>query len=407
MLPTLLGTDWKDDMVQKSVRGQVAIVGVGESQYFKRGQSPASELELTLTAILNAARDANLDAHDIDGFVSFADDSSVSNIVANALGVREMRWSGMQWGGGGAGSSGAVQQAVAAIAAGFAETVVVYRGLAQTALQRKGAAHRPRSMGDSLRAAYGFNSPAELYASRMTRFMHEHGVSASTQEAVSRASYFHAQHNPRAVMNGRELNSDTYGSSRWIVEPWRLFDCCQENDGAAALILTSAERASEFTDQPVYVLGAAQGGDHRSGGLYLNVLDSPDWATADFKTIAPRLYEMAEVTPSDIDVVQSYENFTGGVVMSLIEHGFCTPEEANEVLTFENLTAPGGKLPLNTSGGNLAEAYIHGHGLTIEGVRQLRGESANQVEGARLCLVSGGPMVTPASSLILGSKEAL
>ena len=110
---------------------------------------------------------------------------------------------------------------------------------------------------------------------------------------------------------------------------------------------------------------------------------------------------------SDVDVVQSYENFTGGVVMSLIEHGFCAPEEAAEFFTVENLTAPAGGLPLNTSGGNLAEAYIHGLELVVEAVRQVRGESVNQVANAKVSLVSSGPMVIPASNVLFGTEEVL
>jgi acetyl-CoA acetyltransferase len=116
---------------------------------------------------------------------------------------------------------------------------------------------------------------------------------------------------------------------------------------------------------------------------------------------------MAGLGPKDVDVVQSYENFTGGVLMSLIEHGFLAAEEANEFLTLDNLIAPGGRLPLNTSGGNLAECYMHGLGLQLEAVRQLRGESCNQVPGARVAMVISGPMVTPVSSMLLGTEDAL
>src|SRR6185503_4232559 len=118
----------------------------------------------------------------------------------------------------------------------------------------------------------------------------------------------------------------------------------QENDGAAALIIVPAEQAKDFRHKPAYLLGSTQGSEHRNGARVHN---------------AP-LYGTAEVKPADVDVVQSYENFTGGVLMSLVEHGFFKAEEANDFLTPANLTAPGGKLPLNTSGGNLAECYMHG-----------------------------------------------
>ena len=137
------------------------------------------------------------------------------------------------------------------------------------------------------------------------------------------------------------------------------------------------------------------------------VFDSPKFATSEFEPLAARIFPAAGIKPGDVDVVQSYENFTGGVVMALIENGFCSIDEANEFITVENLTAPTGRLPLNTSGGNLAEAYIHGLELHVEAVRQLRGESVNQISNARVSFVSSGPMVTPASSILYGSEEAL
>jgi acetyl-CoA acetyltransferase len=392
----------------RNIKGKAAVVGVGASDFFKYGGSPDSEFVLTLKAILAAVADAGLDPKSIDGFVSYSDDRNTALRVANALGVREMRWATMQWGGGGGGASGAVQQAAAATALGFADTVVVYRGLAQGEFGRFGvAAGGGRVPGDSLRAAYGVNTPAELVAARMTRFMHDHGIAFSTQEAVSLAAYYHAQRNPRAVMRDRPLTKEKYEGSRWIVEPWRLYDYCQESDGAAAVVVTNADRARELTERPAYLLGAAMGSGHRAGGLFEGVFDPTTFATAEFKPVARRLYEMSGLAPHDVDVVQSYENFTGGVVMSLIEHGFCAPEDANEFMTFENFCAPGGKLPLNTSGGNLAEGYIHGFGLIVEAVRQIRGESVNQVPDANVSLVSAGPMFTPASTVLFGSEEAL
>jgi acetyl-CoA acetyltransferase len=393
-------------MSRAAASGQAAIIGVGESDYYRHGGSPDPEFVLTVRAILAAAKDAGIDPASIDGFVGFSNDRNTSLRVANALGVHEMRWSTMQWGGGGGGACGAVQQAVAAVVCGFAERVVVYRGLAQGQFKRFGKAWN-RSPGDSLRVPYGITTPGELFAARMTRFMDEHGVSTQTQKAVAMTSYHHAQNNPRAVMNGRPLTEEKYESSRWIVEPWRLYDCCQESDGAAALIVTRADVAEHLCEQPAYVLGAAMGSGHRSGGIVEGVYDSPTFATAESAPVARRLFDMAGIEPKDVDVAQVYENFTGGVVMSLIEHGFCAPDEANDFLTFKNLIAPGGGLPLNTSGGNLAEAYIHGLELNVEAVRQLRGESCNQVPSATVSFVASGPMVTPTSSLLLGTREAL
>jgi hypothetical protein len=134
---------------------------------------------------------------------------------------------------------------------------------------------------------------------------------------------------------------------------------------------------------------------------------TPDLASSHFQTLAPRLYEMAGVRPAEVDVVQAYENFTGGVLMSLVEHGFFAPDEAMDFLKLENLIAPSGKLPLNTSGGNLAECYMHGLELEIEAVRQLRGASTAQVPGAEVSLTIAGPMVTPVSTVLFGTEAVL
>ena len=205
-------------------------------------------------------------------------------------------------------------------------------------------------------------------------------------------------------MHGRPLDEDKYDTSRWIVEPFRLFDCCLENDGAAAMVVVPAERAKDFDHPPAYVLSAVTGSHYRAGA---SVHNTPDYATSNFKTCVPRLYDMAGCKPADVDVLQCYENFTGGVLMSMVEHGFVEPDECNEFLTKENLIAPGGKLPTNTSGGNLAECYMHGLELNIEAVRQIRGTSPNQVDDVDVSLVVSGPMVTPVSSSIFGSEATL
>jgi len=205
-------------------------------------------------------------------------------------------------------------------------------------------------------------------------------------------------------MHGHELSVDKYYAARWIVEPFRLYDACLETDGAAAIVVTTLERARDLKQRPAIILGVAQGSDYRQSTLGHS---APELATANFRTVARRLYAMAGITPRDIDVAQIYENFTGGVLMSLVEHGFFTAEEANDFLVVDNLVAPQGRLPLNTSGGNLAECYMHGLELVIEAVRQIRGESTSQVPNAEVSMVISGPMVTPVSSLILGGEAAL
>ena len=390
----------------RTIRGHVAVAGVGETTYYKHGQAPESEVKLALRAILAACEDAGLDPRQVDGFASYSNDRNDPSRLAAALGLPELRFSNMQWGGGGGGGSAAVGNAAAAVAAGYADCVVVFRALAQGQFQRFGAA--PPAATASGEAAltfpYGLISPAQRFAMRVMRYMHDHGIRPEAQRAIALASYHHAQANPRAVMHDRPLTAEAYDDSRWIVEPFRLFDCCMENDGAAALVLVSAERARDLRHPPAYLLGVAQGSEYRNAARGHN---APTYASSSFTTVAPHLYAMAGVGPKDVHVVQSYENFTGGVLMSLVEHDFFAAEEANEFLTLDNLIAPTGRLPLNTSGGNLAECYMHGLELQIEAVRQLRGQSTSQVPGAQVAMVISGPMVTPVSSMILGSQDTL
>ena len=393
-------------MAARTLRGRAAIAGVGETTYYKRGQSPDAEFKLALMAILAACEDAGISPKDVDGFASFSNDRSDPSRLANALGCHELRFANMQWGGGGGGGSAALAHAAAAVATGLAECVVVFRALAQGQFGRFGQGARSKAVSGAgaFTTPYGLMSPAQSFAMKVTRFMHEHGVQQPALRAIALASYHHAQNNPRAVMHGRPLTEEKYDASRWIVEPFHLFDCCLENDGAAAMIVVPAERAGDFPHTPAYVLSAVTGSHHRAGA---SVHNTPDYATSNFKTCAPRLYEMAGCGPADVDVLQCYENFTGGVLMSMVEHGFCAPDACNAFLTKDNLIAPHGKLPTNTSGGNLAECYMHGLELNIEAVRQIRGTSPNPVADVDVSMVVSGPMVTPVSACVFGSAATL
>ncbi len=395
-------------MTRRSLRGRVAAAGVGETAYYRHGQAPEPEFVLCLKAILAACEDAGIDPRDIDGFASYSNDRNDPPSLATALGTHQLRFSNMQWGGGGGGGAGAMANAAAAIAGGLADCVVVYRALAQGQFGRFGQGSRANTItGDSaLTNPYGQMSPAQYYAPKAMRFMHEHDIGQEALRAIAMASYQHAQANPRAVMYGRPLTEQGYDESRWITEPFHLYDCCMENDGAAAIILVSAERARDLKQTPAFVLGAAIGAGYRVHSTQAGFA-TPDLASSHFKTVARHMYEMAEIGPTDVDVVQCYENFTGGVLMSLVEHGFFAPEEAMDFLKLENLIAPTGKLPLNTSGGNLAECYMHGLELQIEAVRQLRGQSTSQVAGSKVSLAVAGPMVTPVSTIIFGSEAVL
>lgn len=381
--------------------GTTAIAGVGLRQY-KRGTSPLPERSVLIEAILDACGEAGFDPADVDGFVSYGDDHNEPVRLMPELGTRALRWSASVWGGGGGGIAGAFGVAAAAILTGQTSAVIIFRALVEGASGRMSAAVMAHHLNDHLVAA-GIVAPAQVCAIRANRLFEHHGIPRDIVEELVRASYHHGSRNPEAVAYGQSFDPAQIKQSRLIAEPFHLFDCSRENDGAGALLMVSAERARDLAKPPVYMLGCAQGTEAGWGDLLEN--DNADvYATAGFRPVARQLYSDTGLTPADIDVVQLYENFDAQGVMSLIDHGFCTYENAAEVIRFENLISDGGSLPINTSGGNLAQGFIHGIGLPVEAVRQLRGESSNPVSGARTCLLAGGPGAPTVSSAIFANQ---
>lgn len=381
--------------------GTTAVAGLGLKQY-KRGSAPLPERSVLVEAILECCAEAGFDPADIDGFVSYGDDKNEPVRLMPELGTRELRWTSSIFGGGGGGIAAALGNAAAAIVSGQASAVVVFRALVEGASGRMSTAVMAHHLNDHLLAS-GLVSPAQVCAVRANRLFDFHGVPRAIAEELVKASYYHARNDPQAVAYGNDFDIEMLRTSRWIAEPFRLFDCSRENDGAGALLLVSAARARDLKKRPVYLLGCAQGAEKGWGDLLEN--DDVDlYATGGFRPIARNLYRDTGLTPADIDVVQLYENFDAQGIMSLIDHGFCDYENVAEVLRFDNLIADGGRLPINTAGGNLAHGFIHGIGLPIEAVRQLRGESANPVAGARTCLVAGGPGAPIVSSAILANE---
>jgi acetyl-CoA acetyltransferase len=376
------------------------VVGVGESEYYRRGGSPHSEFQLACIAIQRALDDAGLARADAHGLVSYMDRNEPVRLSA-ALGLGELHFSAQTFGGGGNGVGAAVAIADAAVTAGYADTVVVYRSLAQGQFERYGRPpHRRRAGGTSaFTAPYGLVSPAQTCALQTMRFMHEHGVSQDSLAEVALASYAHAQHNPRALRRGTPLTREDYHASRWIARPFHLFDCCPENDGAAAVVITTPERARDLPVRPVSIVAAAHGLGHRDG---VGAFGEVDFPTAHYREVARQLWDRAGVRPADIPVAQFYENFTGPVLIALSEMGFCAPEDIDGFVADGGIQWPDGRLPINTSGGNIGEAYIHGMENINEAVRQIRGESTCQVEGAELSLSVSGPGFAPGSAVLFG-----
>lgn len=384
-------------------RGATAVVGVGVTDYFRRGTSPLSSAQLVLRAILAACADAGADPRAIDGFVSYAGDSSEGIAIGAALGVREVRWSTQVWGGGGGAVAAAVNCAAAAVHSGQADCVVVYRGLSEATDGR--GAYNKGHLGP-LYAGNAVLAPAQICALRTQRMLEVDGVPRSALEAVAMAGYHHAQNNPRAVAYGRPLDHDLYTGARMISEPLRLFDCSRENDGAAALLVVRADRAHDFAGNPAYILSGVQGA---AAGWSESAENEEHYTSAGFHpALVDRLWRGAGITAADVDVAQVYENFTGPAVAAMIDHGLCPPgPAAGEYLTLENLSVETGRMPINTAGGNLAEGFVHGIGLVAEAVRQIRGGSPNPVPDADISLLIGGPMAPLVSSTVFGSAATL
>ncbi len=366
------------------------------------------ERGLVLQAILSACDDAGVSPRDLDGFTSFAGGDNSGPVLAADLGVNELRWSTMAWGGGGGGAASALQVAATAVATGQAECVVAFRGMAQSDTGRLGYA---KYYFDNNYLPHGVATPAHVCALRTQRLLEHDGVPRTALRSLVLAEYHHAQQNPTAAGFGKPLDEQLYEDSPLIVEPFHLFDCSRENDGAVALIITSAQRARELDVTPAYILSAAQGAPGGYAALNENDTYYTSAGFADGRSgrgVASRLWEHAGVKPDEVDVVQVYENFSGPAVASLIDHGLCPPgPAAGDVLTLENLTAPHGGLPVNTSGGNIADVFINGMNLAVEAVRQIRGTSLNPVPDTDTSLFIGGPMAPLVSSVLFGSARTL
>jgi acetyl-CoA acetyltransferase len=386
-----------------TLRGKTAVVGIGQTPFYKRGTSPDPELKLCMRAIVDACGSAGIDPRDIDGFVSYGSDRNDGQKLVSGLGTRELRFDALNWSHGG-GIPGAVGLAAAAIIAGQAEVVAVYRAMAEGTSGRL----RVAVAQNDTAAQYlvnGIDGPAQSCALRSTRLFEAEGVSMDAQKHMVMAAYHHARNNPGAYGRTTELDDESYTDSRWIAEPYRLLDCSRENDAAFCVIVVSAERAPDFADRPAYVLSAPTGIDRAWGGSVEE--NHNPYSSSGFQAIAKRLWAESGYVPADVDVTQVYENMCGMGISAVIDHGFTTAADADEFFRFDNLIAPSGSFPVNTSGGNLAEGFIHGMSLVNEAVRQIRGESPNQVPDAQLSLMTGGPGDVVVSSALFGAAATL
>ena len=384
---------------------RTAIVGIGETEYARHGGIvDRTEFALCCEAIRRAADDAGIDVKEIDGFASYAYERHEPVQIQSALGIPELRFSNMVWGAGGGGCSGAVMNAAMAVHAGLCRYVVVYRSLAQGQYERYGL-FRQRPIGGSYMAPFGLMTPAQMVALTFRRHMHQYGTPADVLGHVAVTFREHAHRNPRALQSGKPLSFEMHQSSRMISDPFRLYDCCLEPDGAGALIVTSRERARDLKTNPVRILAAAQASGPRWGLGPTGSHNMPfeDYASTNSKLLGRVLFQMAGLTPADLDCAQIYDAFTGLLVMALEDFGICKPGEAADFIKAGSLAWPNGALPSNTAGGLMSEAYLQGLNLVLEGVRQMRGTSTAQVKDAETCLVTSGGALAHKSALILAN----
>jgi 17-hydroxy-3-oxo-4-pregnene-20-carboxyl-CoA lyase len=385
----------------RTLKDQAAIVGIGATEFSKN--SGRSELQLAAECVRNALDDCGLKPSDVDGMTTFTLDTSDDIEVARAVGIGDLTlFSRVPHGGGAA--TGLLHQAAMAIATGVAKVVVCYRALNGRSGQRYS-----EGVGGTVTTSdlihwgwyipYGLLTPASWVAMFTQRYMHEYGATSEDLAQVAVSTRKHAVTNPNAFFYGKPLTVEDHQSSRWIVEPLHLFDCCQETDGGCAVVVTTPERARDLKQPAAIIRGVAQG-----AGADQEVMTSfyrPDIASLpEMDLVADQVYAQSGLAPDDIDAAVIYDAFSPIVLWQLESFGFCKPGEAKDFIKHGNLEV-GGRLPSNTHGGQLSEAYIHGVNGVNEGVRLIRGTSVNQPKRAEHVLVTAGVGV-PTSAMILG-----
>jgi acetyl-CoA acetyltransferase len=385
--------------VTRSLRNRAAIAGIGQTEFSKA--SGRSELQLACEATKAALDDAGLSPRDVDGLVTFTMDSNEEAEVSRNLGIPMLTmFSRVPYGGGAA--CAVVMQAAMAVATGAADVVVCYRAFNERSGMRFGGGAMTATMLPpflDMYGPYGLLTPASWVALHARRYMHEYGVTNEHFGRISVVDRKHAATNPDAWFYQRPITLEDHQSSKWIVEPvLRLLDCCQESDGGAALVVTTAERAQDLRQRPAVITAAAQGAAD-DGELMTSYYRPEITGLPEMGVVAKKLWSDSGLTPADIQTAFLYDHFTPFVLVQLEELGFCGRGEAKDFATIENLSL-GGCLPINTSGGLLGEAYIHGMNGITEAVRQVRGTSVNQVPNVENVLVTAGTGV-PTSALIL------
>ena len=379
------------------LKDKTAIVGIGQTAFGKGLDD--SELSLACQAISLALDDCGIAPAEVDGLASFTLEPAREVDVARSVGLGDITFFSQIGFGGGAGC-GVVTHAAMAVATGQADVVVAWRARKRASKASRPWANVPSRIDDNGQWSrpWGLLRPVDEIAVLMRRYMHEYGATRDHLANVALAFRKHANRNHNAIMYERTLTREEYMDARWISEPLCLFDNCLETDGALAAVVVSAERAKDLPHPPAYIHAGAQGlpRQHNVMTNYFNhdPLTGPSW------TAAKQLWRYSDFKPSDVKVAQIYDAFSPLIPLSLEGYGFCERGEGAAFTDHGALEWPDGRLPTNTSGGGMSEAYVHGFNLVLEGVRQIRGTSTSQVEGADVSLVTSGEGV-PTSALLL------
>src|ERR1700691_1939712 len=383
--------------------GTTAITGIGATEFSK--ESGRSELRLATEAVRSALDDAGIAPSEVDGLVTFAADTNPEIEVARTLGMGDLTFfSRIHYGGGAACAT--VHQAAMAVASGVADVAVCYRAFNErsghrfgTGVQGRAPIANAENAHFSWYAPQGLLTPASWVAMFAQRYLYATGATTEDFGRVAVADRKHAATNPAAWFYGKPITLEDHQAARWIVDPLRLLDCCQETDGGQALVVTSVERARDLRQAPVVIEAAAQGSGNQQDMMTSYYRDDMS-GLPEMGVVARQLWEMSGIGPADVQTAVLYDHFTPFVLCQLEELGFCGFGEAKDFVKDGGIEL-GGLLPVNTHGGQLGEAYLHGMNGIAEGVRQVRGTAVNQVSGVEHVVVTAGTGV-PTSGLVLG-----
>ncbi len=382
---------------------RACIVGIGETKYVRKPGSGMSQLGLQLQAAARAVADAGLSLKQIDGIMPFPNLGHAEEFAAN-LGIENLRFAATVHTGGAA-SVASLQLAALAVTNGVADAVLIpagWNGFSGSRARQTVAQDVSSLPGGAIARDYylpfGLTAPPQWYSLLARRHMHEFGTRAEQLGAIAVAMRKHAQLNDNAVMCGKPLTLAEYLASPMITDPYRLFDCCLETDGAAAVVVTSAERARDLAQPPVEILSVASAQPYPAD----EITNRKDIFRTGLTIAAPEAFARAGVAPADVDFAEIYDCFTFEVLQQIEESGFCKRGEGGAFVEGGRIEL-GGALPVNTHGGLLSEAHVLGMNHVVEAVRQLRGAAgARQVAGAELGVVTGWGDFGDGSIAILG-----